>query len=314
MKNNIRENPILRKRIGFVGISVFRYLFLISVSYIVIFQLLYMLTYAFRPESDMYDNSIVWVNKINTLENFKLTLEYMDYVRAFITTLSIQVLSALIEVITCTLPAYGLARFKFKGKTALFICVMFTVIVPPQLIAVPMSLNFAYFDVLGILKLIGGLLGTELRPNLLGTGFTFWLPSLFGAGLRSGLFIFIYMQFFRNLPKELEEAAALDGASPFRTYTSIVLPSSGVVILTVTILSVVWHWNDTYFSELYFNENFPLSIMLQRVSDNMAGGLSADNRGTRMAACILFILPVLIMYTFLQRRFIKSIDRVGIVG
>ena len=106
MKNNIRENPILRKRIGFVGISVFRYLFLISVSYIVIFQLLYMLTYAFRPESDMYDNSIVWVNKINTLENFKLTWEYMDYVRAFITTLSIQVLSALIEVITCTLPAY----------------------------------------------------------------------------------------------------------------------------------------------------------------------------------------------------------------
>lgn len=103
MKNNIRENPILRKRIGFVGISVFRYLFLISVSYIVIFQLLYMLTYAFRPESDMYDNSIVWVNKINTLENFKLTWEYMDYVRAFITTLSIQVLSALIEVITCIL-------------------------------------------------------------------------------------------------------------------------------------------------------------------------------------------------------------------
>lgn len=312
---NLKDNPIARQNITKVAVTIFRYLFLISVSYIIIFQFAYMLTYSFRPAGDMYDTSIVWVNKKNTVENFKSAVQVLDYFPSFIQTLIIPVLSGFLEVLTCAVPAYGFARFKFRGKNILFACVLLTILIPPQMIAVPMCLNYARFDILGILNTIGELFGKEIRPNLLDTGFVFWLPSIFGAGLRSGLFIFIYMQFFKGLPKELEEAAALDGASPVGIFLRIILPSSSVVILTVTIFSLVWHWNDYYLSVLYFNDKYPLSVKLSQLSSMMLTSYSLDdNIGIRMAACLLFIIPVLIVYIFLQRNFIKSIDRVGIVG
>ncbi len=180
-----------------------------------------------------------------------------------------------------------------------------------------MSLNFAHFDVFGILGLIGNIIGKDIRPNLLDTGFTFWLPSLFGVGLRSGLFVFIYRQFFKGLPKELEEAAYIDGASALTTYIRVILPSSGVAMLTVSIFSIVWHWNDYYLSVLYFSSNYPLSVMLDQINNNIfntTGILAGGADGAAMAGVFLFILPPLIMYMILQRKFIASIDRVGIVG
>ena len=311
---SIKNNPVLRQKISKVSFSVFRYLFLISVSYIVIFQIAYIVTYALRLPKDMYDTSIVWINKHNSLENIRSAAKLMSYIPSLIITVTVQILSGLIEVFTCSVPAYGFSRFKFTGKNILFFCVLISILIPPQMIALPMCLNYAHFDIFGILKAIGGLTGGEIRPNLLETGCVFWLPSLFGAGLRSGLFIFIYMQFFKGLPKELEEAAALDGANPVKIFTGIVLPSSGVVILTVTIFSIVWHWNDYYLSVLYFSEKYPLSVKLAQLSSMMVSSNVEDNRGIRMAGCLIFILPVLILYTVVQRKFIKSIDRVGIVG
>lgn len=307
-------DSVAKDKLFGIGVGAFRYLFLISVSYIIVFQLAYMISYAFRPSSEMYDASVVWVTKNWSLENFKVALSSLNYLKSFFITLVYQILSGLIQVITCAIPAYGFARFKFKGKNILFACVLITILVPQQMIAVPMSLNYSHFDFFGIIGLVSRLFKTEIRPNLLETGFVFWLPSLFGAGLRSGLFIFIYQQFFRSLPKELEEAAALDGANAFSTFTRIIIPSSGVAMLTVTIFSIVWHWNDYYYSIIYFNENYPLAVKLSQLTATLATSLTEDNRGVRMAGCLLFILPILILYVFLQRNFIKSIDRVGIVG
>jgi multiple sugar transport system permease protein len=185
--------------------------------------------------------------------------------------------------------------------------VLVTIIVPSQMLIIPMYLNFAHFDILGILKLVG--LG-HLRPELLNTGLTFWLPSLFGVGVRSGLFIFIYRKFFEGLPRELEEAAYVDGAGPLRTFISVILPSSGVVFLTVTIFSTIWHWNESYMSDMYNKLNPPLAVKLDYVRNE----LQKDSRSAAMAACLLFVLPMLIMYMILQRKFVQSIDRVGIVG
>lgn len=119
-----------------------------------------------------------------------------------------------IEIVTCSIAAYGMARFEFRGKKLLMFSMILTILVPEQLTAIPTLLNFRQLDFLGILRLIGMALGTELRPNILDTPLTFYLPSLFAVGLRGGLLIFIYMQFFKGLHKELEEAAWIDGAGP----------------------------------------------------------------------------------------------------
>ena len=310
----MKNNSLVKKKALNTLIGLFRWFFLISVGYIIIFQLIYIITYAFRPSAQINDPSVVWLSDSLTMQHIKDAFQVMDYSKSFFTTLSIQVLSGLLEVFTCAIAAYGFSRYDFFGKNFFFVMVMLTIIIPTQMLTVPMYLNYARFDIYGVLGLFEKITGIYAKPNLLDTGWVFYLPSLFGAGYRSGLFIFIYRQFFKGLPKELEEAAAIDGAGPLTTFLRIVIPSSSVVILTVTIFSVVWHWNEYYNSVLFFDENFPLSVKLSMINVVGLGGGITNDRGFTMAGCLIFMLPVLIMYAFLQNKFVKSIDRVGIVG
>lgn len=303
----VNRNLLIKKRTISVVVNFFRYFFLMALSYVVLFQLFFMISYAIRPKVDMYNPSIVWIPSEITMDNFKLAFEKLEYLKTGMVSLWLMEASALIEVMSCAVIAYGFARFEFKEKNLVFFLVLLTIIVPSQMLIIPMYLNYAHFDILGILKLVG--LG-HLRPQLLNTGLTFWLPSLFGVGVRSGLFIFIYRKFFEGLPRELEEAAYVDGAGPLRTFVSVILPSSGVVFLTVTIFSTIWHWNECYLSDMYNKANPPLAVKL----DYIRSEILKDSRAAGMAACLLFIAPVLIMYMFLQRKFVQSIDRVGIVG
>lgn len=299
-----------------VLVNIVRYFFLISLSYIVLYQIAFMLSQAFKPEDQLYDPSVVWLPKSFTMDNLKLAFETLDYVKNFLTSLLIPVGSGLLQVLTCSLCAYGLARFKFKGSKLLFGLVLLTIIVPPQMIIIPTYLNYYKLDFLGILGLVGRLFGIELRPNILDTALTFYLPSLFGVGLRSGLFIFIYRQFFLKMPHELEEAAYIDGAGPLKTFISVIIPSSGVVMLTVTIFSVIWHYNDYFLSAMYLTDQTTLAVALESIASQSGTQLVAADyeRVLKMSGSLLFIIPVLVMYMILQKRFIQNIDRVGIVG
>ena len=306
------------KRNDITGV-VIRLVILIPVMYVILFPLFTMISTSLLDKDQVLDPSVVWIPKLLRDSNYRVAIRALDYGKSFARTLEINLVSALVEVATCSITAYGLARFKFKGKGILLVLLVLSIIVPQEMISIPTYLQFKYADFLGILKIIGSAIGKDIRPNLINTPWSFWIPSFLSVGLRSGLFIFIYMQFYKGLPKELEEAAYIDGAGPVKTFFKIIVPSSSVVILTVSIFSVIWHWNDYYLSSLYFSEKFPLAVSLSRIVDvlnTMPGsqkGYSSHN-GVIMASCLLFILPVLIMYIILQNKFVKSIDRVGIVG
>lgn len=298
--------------------AIFRAFFLISVSYILVYPLMYMLASAFKSPSEALDPSVVWVPKHLSLEGMGVAFELMEYPRAFFTSLTTLIIPGIVEVFTCALVAYGLARFKFKGKNIIFILVMVTILVPPQVMVAPLYLQYAHLDLFGILKLIGNIIGHDIRPRVVDSFLTFMLPSLFGAGLRSGLFIFIYRQFFAGLPKELEEAAYVDGASPFYTFVRIILPSSGAAILCVLLFSIIWHWNEFDLSTIFMSGNYPLPYMLSNlksmVIQRASGYTMASVVDITMAGCVLFLTPVLVFYLFAQRKFIQSIARIGIVG
>lgn len=308
----------MKKKIVSWSFSVIRAILLIALSYIVLYPLLYMISSAFTPMSQATDPSVIWVPRSITLENFTFALSALNYLESLGVTLKVELVSGIIEVFTCAVIAYGFARFKFPGQSILFAMVILTIIVPPQAIIIPLYLNFSNVNPVGLIGVINSIFGSDFRINLLNTGWTFYLPSLFGTGLRSGLFIFIYRQFFLGLPNELEEAARIDGAGAIRTFLTIVLPSSGASILCVSIFSIIWHWNDYYLSAMYFSDKFPLSVNLSMISENVfTTGSGTTFTGTKnivMAGCLLFILPPLIFYMILQRKFIQSIDRVGIVG
>lgn len=308
----------IKKGLGKGVFAVFRLLFLLSVSYIILYPLFFMVSSSLMSPEQVLDPSVVWLPKQIDLNNYPVAFQVMKYTKALGTTILVLVVSALIETFTCALPAYGMARFRFKERGVLFAIVILTTLVPPQMNIIPLFLNFRDFDILGIVGLVGKLSGKVITINLIDTPMVFYLPSLFGVGLRSGLFIFIYRQFFLGMPKEIEEAAWIDGVGPFGTFTRVVLPSSGVAILTVSILSIIWHWNDYYLSVMYFSKNFPLAVALSDIESSLKiagyGSESTIQIGYIMAGCLLFVIPILAMYLILQKRFIASIDRVGIVG
>ncbi len=320
-KTKLTSRKAKEKAFKFVT-SIIRWVFLLSISYILLYPMLYMISSAIRGAQDFVDPTVIWVPKNFSLNNFVVAFKALDYLNTFWTTFKIEIISAFIEIVMCSITAYGLARFEFKEKKLLMGMLIVTILIPTQMIMVPLMVDMRYLDVFGILGFIGDLVGAELRPNLLNTPWAFYLPSIFAVGLKAGLFTYMYVQFFKGLPKELEEAASIDGAGPLKTFLTIVVPSSGTIFLTVTIFSVIWHWNDTYLSSLFMSDNYPLSVQLSRIFTILESGVEGVkygkyNRATIgivMAACFLVILPMLLMYCILQKQFIKSIDRVGIVG
>ena len=309
------KNSLLK---GFV--SIFRWVFLLSVGYIILYPLFAMIAFSVMTQEDIVDTSVTWLSKAPSFASYKTAWNILEYPKSFLSTVLVHGISAALEIFSCAIAAYGFSRFEFKGKNILFGLVLLTAIVPVQILVIPLFINYSYFDVLGIMKLFYNITGAEpVYLDLTGTPFTFWLPSLFGVGLRSGIFIFIYRQFFLGLPKELEEASWIDGCGPIKTFFKIVIPSSGVVFLTVTIFSVIWHWNEYYQSVIFFNSNMPLSVKLAGIRSaaySMEGsGYSELMAGPIISAgCLLFIAPMLAMFLVLQKKFIQSIDRVGIVG
>ena len=300
--------------------SVSRRLILLAIGYIFLYPLFYMIVSSISTRDAFLDPGRIWLPSSVTLENFRFTYEVMDYGNALLATLRLEVVSALIEVVTCAVVAYGFARFRFKIRKLLMALLFVTIMVPAPMIIIPLVINFSKMDVLGILGLFQDVSGIDLRPNLLGTELTFYLPSLFAVGLRSGILIYIYIHFFKGLPSELEEAAWIDGAGPIRTFVSIAVPSSGVVILTVTIFSLIWHWNDYFLASMYMRRDYPLAVALSNLNEMLTTRgiwLTADNpegMAYLMAGCLMFIIPVLLVFMVVQRWFIESIDRVGITG
>ena len=300
------------------GYAIFRAVFLIAVGYIVMYPILYMLAHAFIDPSEALDPSILWLPKTLSSENFARAFEVLEYPRAFMCSFLVLIIPALIEVFTCAVAAYGFSRFNFKGKGIFFAIVILTMIIPPQSMLASMFLNYSHLDFFGILGAISKLAGTDLRPSIIDTPLVFWLPAIFGVGIRSGLFIFIYRQFFNGLPKELEEAAYIDGAGPFKTFLKIVLPSSGAAIICVLLFSIIWYWNEYDQSAMFMSDNFPLPIMIVFFGSNTVKLVGQYNtmatQNFAMAGSLLFILPVLVFYLIIQRKFVQSISRVGIVG
>ena len=322
VKNSTSESR--RKMISkFNGLfaSLLRYVVLIAIGYIILYPLLYMISSAIRTRDSFYDPSVIWITSDVTFENFTLAWKVMKYGSAIWNTVLYEIVSAGIQIVSCSVVAYGLARFDFKEKRILTFFMFLLILVPSQMMMLPIFMNYSKLDFFGLLGLVDSLTGIDIRPNVLNSVTTFWLPALLGVGIRSGIIIYIYVQFFKGLPKELEEAAWIDGAGPLKTYIRIALPSSGVVITTITVFSLIWHWNDYQLASMYlYAEKWPLAVKLSEITSAEAIGtlrLAGDDPlriAIMMAGCFIFIIPILVVYLFLQKKFVKSIDRVGITG
>lgn len=301
-----------KKRLREIIWPFFRFFILFGLGFVILYPLIYMLSCAFRESSDMTDPTVMWITRHYTLDIIRETINAMDFGNTLLNTLKLNIGCSVVQVISCAITGYGFARFKFRGKGIMFGIVIMMILVPTQIISLPLYTQFRYFGIKGIFSI-----------NLIDSMACMYLPAATGNGIRSGLMILIFRQFFRGMPKELEDAAYLDGCSPFGTFLRVMMPNALSSLLTVFLFSVVFYWNDYYVSSTFFTNNKTVSLMLKNLSSQLSLMLfndatvqiSAREQIVWMeAGCLISIMPILIMYIFLQKYFTEGIERSGIVG
>lgn len=295
------------------------YVVCLCLAYQLLYPVLYMISMSIREPSDMNDPSIIWVAKHFTLDNFADAIKSMNFWNAFRVSLTLCIVCGVLDVFSCAIAGYGFARFDFWGKKALFVLVIFTMVVPTQTLVLPLYMRWRYADFGGIV----GLFNEQGFVNLIGTLWPLIIPAALAMGVRSGLYIFIYRQFFINLPAALEDAAYIDGAGPYRTFFSIMLPNIKNAIITVFLFSFVWNWGEYYLSKQFLGStDRSIMVALSAIRRDLASlsslagtqiGSNPEKVATRvMAGCLLTAAPMLIMFIFTQRFLADSIEHVGI--
>lgn len=325
MDKQIRQDKLKAKLLR-TGIAILRTVLLAGFSYIILHPIILMISRAFMEQQDVFDNSVLWIPRHFTLDNLKVAATTMKYLESLKNSMFYSVLSTLLQVVPCMMAGYAFARFDFKGKGILFAVVILTILVPPQQFMTPLYLHLSRFDVFGIVKYFNN--GQTI--NLTATSIPYYLLSLTGFGLRNGLFIFLFRQSFRGIPRETEEAAMIDGAGQFRIFWQIILPSSVTILVTVMLFSFVWQYNDTYYSGILLSgvRTLPKAYgLFDSTITGWDGGLAVSTTLSqyvlddpkvlsllRNSAMLLILTPLLVVYGFAQRYFIQSIERSGLVG
>ncbi|MGO4374573.1 carbohydrate ABC transporter permease, partial [Paenibacillus sp. MCAF20] len=281
---------------GIIG-TVFYYMVILSLAFVFIYPLLYMVSKSLMRPEDVADATIQWIPRQFSLQNYDIALEAINFWPGLLNSIIISFGSAILQVLSCSLIGYGFARYRFPGQALFLALVVFTFLVPPQTFVVPLFKLF-------------------LDMGWVNTHLPFIVPAILGHGLKGSLFVLIFIQFYSRLPHVLEEAARIDGAGAFRTYWTIMFPLAKPAMLVVFLFSVVWHWNDLFEPNLYllvpeyfnlaqnmafFNGNANLNLQQATTSVSSTIGLAPTLQNQIMAGVMLTILPVLLLYMFTQR-------------
>jgi multiple sugar transport system permease protein len=284
--------------------TIVLYLLLIAIGFVYLYPLLFMLVTSLKSPEDLLNPMVQWVPTQIYTGNYERAYHVLDYPNTLLSSIMISVIPSLIQTVVCSLVGYGLARYRFWGKNLLIMLILATFIIPAQNTIIPQMLTYKSF-------------------GLLGNIFSLILPALLGQGLKSAIFILIFYQTFLSLPKVLEEAARLDGASDLKIFTSIALPSAIPAFVISIIFSIVWYWNETYMTVIFLEggvQTLPmqLSKFVQAYENLYPPGVvnifDRLNEAVKLSGTFLNILPLLLMYFVLQKWFVESIERSGITG
>lgn len=277
------------------------YFLLIIIGFVFVYPILMMTSYSLMSFEDLINPMVHQVPSGFYLNNYIDAFRALDYVKVFMQSLAVTLLPALIQTFVASLIGYGFARFEFPLKKMWLALVVIVYMIPPQVYMIP---RFVLFNDLGLLNNVGSVL----------------VPATFGEGLNSSIFILIFYQFYRMIPKALDEAAQIDGATRLFIYFKIAIPLSIPSFITSFLFSFVWQWNETYQTFIFLGDGWQtlqtrLAIFVSAAQGNQVTIIeSAQNEAQAMAGNILIMIPMLIVYFILQRHFIEGIDKSGITG
>lgn len=264
------------------------YLFLLVFAFVFIVPFIWLLSGSLKTSSELFADPPVWIPETFQWSNYKEAFTSFPFLLYLKNTLIIVFFTCMGAVLSNSLIAYGFSRIEWKGRNAVFIIVLATLMLPFQVIMVPLFLLFK-------------------EINWVGTYLPLIVPHFFG----NPFFIFLLRQFFIGIPKELSESARMDGAKELQIYWKVILPLSKPVLATVVIFQFIEAWRDFLGPLIFLNDNklYTLSLGVQQIMSQN------DPRWTLlMAVGVAMTLPIIIIFFFLQRYFIQGITFTGSKG
>jgi multiple sugar transport system permease protein len=305
-------HKISKRKVQAFIFGLIRLILLTGLAFMILFPTLFKFIESIKSAADNIDPTVIFIPKSPTFYNYSIIIAAIDYPMTLLKTIGFVLAESIFQALSCAFVAYGLARYKFKGRNLIFIFSMLTLIIPPQVMLTPLYLRFKYFGILNIFQFTGNLSGIDLTNTI----FPFILLSITSVAFKNGLYIYLLRQYFKGLPTALEEAAYIDGCGHVKTFYKIMLPGAVPMLITVFLFAFVWQWNDQYYA-FTLAPNLPLlqtkintitSANLSQMGNSILTNMLAN------AKLMLVIAPVIVLYIFAQNFFTESIERSGITG
>jgi len=275
---------IWRKR----ATSVVAHVLLIGASILMLYPLLWMLSASFRPENEIFQSNSLIPSAVSLHGYisgwFGLSRSFDTF---FINSLTISLLCVLGNLAACSLTAFAFARLEFKGRGFWFALMLGTLMLPYQVTLIPQYVLF-------------------LNMGWVNTFLPLVVPKFLAS---DSFFIFLMVQFFRGIPKELDEAAMMDGCSPWRIYYKVMLPLSLPVLTTAGIFTFIFTWDDFFGPLIYLSDikTYTVTVALRTFVDSTA----ESNWSGLFAMSILSLVPIFLLFLFFQRYLIEGIATTG---
>ncbi|PKO09528.1 MAG: carbohydrate ABC transporter permease [Chloroflexi bacterium HGW-Chloroflexi-2] len=276
-----RNQKILKK--------FFVYFVLIVVALLVVIPLIWMLSTSFKLKSQLFTKEIYWIPKVVTLENYTKILDNPSTPIGlwFRNSLFVAVITTAAKLVIDSLAGYAYARMKFPGRNKIFNLLLVTLFLPGVMFLVP---NFVTVSKLGMLNNFNGVIFPALA-------------SVFG--------VFFMRQFFNSIPKELEEAAEMDGANRLQIFIKIALPLAKPALATLAVIEFLASWNDFLWALLVLKDR---TVQTLQPGLRTLQGAYTSEYGLMMAGAVIVAVPVLLLYIFLQRFIVQSVATTGLKG
>lgn len=268
------------------------YVFLLAVGFIMVYPLIWLFFSSFKPNDEIFGSikllptHVIWDSYLNGWKGsgqFSFSVFFFNSFKLVVPTVIFTILSS-------TFVAYGFARFNFPLKKTLFLLMISTLMLPNAVLIIP---RYIQFKGLGWLN----------------TYNTFTVPALLAC---YPFFIYMLVQFFRGVPRELDESAKIDGCNSFTILVRILLPLSGPALISAALFQFIWTWNDFFNSLIYINsvKKFTVTLGLRMSLDNAA----TANWNEILAMSMVAMLPCVLLFFFSQKYFVEGIATTGLKG
>ena len=333
--SNEQSLYMAKKKVGNFAMSAVTLILILGLCFVILHPFLKLVPTVLANPEDLGNPNIIWIPEEFSTQSFSMASYFvlkqgpMTLVKSVGYALAIMVIQVFVSAMT----GYTMARVNYKyGTPIIFLMVVLSFLVPRQSLLVAQYVYFQHFDAMSVMDALHAIIpGIPAEINLIGNAASLYIMAILGFGVNQSLLILIFSQFFKNIPKELEEAALIDGCGFYKTYFTVMIPNAIPAIVIVAILAFVWNYGDTYFTRYFdpdgqylgtklatvFANNDTQKRFVQDTATRLFGMSKASDLtfdAVKQAGVLIFLVPLLVVYLFAQRWLVENLESSGLVG